>query len=135
MSACVISRCSNKLKTKKCANQPETQKSGNLCVNKPRDCFWLFYILSYIYVLQDKRVAFLPYHALSPVERETFNARRDLLTHLGNLLRRTVVRKEYERLVREEHDDDRSEYETNLRLLTIIAPSQSSNKPVIAPTY
>jgi len=56
----------------------------------------------------DKRVAFLPYHALSPAERDSFNARKDLLTHLGNLLRRTVVRKEYERLVREEQENDRS---------------------------
>ncbi|XP_075260391.1 ankyrin repeat and MYND domain-containing protein 1-like isoform X2 [Convolutriloba macropyga] len=56
----------------------------------------------------DKRVAFLPYHALSPAERDIFNARKDLLTHLGNLLRRTVVKKEYERLVREEQENDRS---------------------------
>ena len=63
-----------------------------------------------LYLLQDKRVAFLPYHALSPAERDIFNARKDLLTHLGNLLRRTVVKKEYERLVREEQENDRSEY-------------------------
>ena len=53
-------------------------------------------------------MAFLPYHALSPAERDIFNARRDLLTHLGNLLRKTVVRMEYERLVREEESNDRS---------------------------
>ena len=36
----------------------------------------------------------MPYHALNPVERDTFNARRQLLAHIGNILREKAVERE-----------------------------------------
>jgi hypothetical protein len=50
----------------------------------------------------DRRIAHMPYHALSHAERETFNARRKLLAHLGDILRMKAVERERERL---EEDD------------------------------
>jgi hypothetical protein len=42
---------------------------------------------------QDKRLAHMPYHALTPTERDTFNARKAILAHLSDLLRRKAVEK------------------------------------------
>ena len=39
----------------------------------------------------------MPYHALNAAERETFNARRQLLFHMGNLLRAKAVDRERQR--------------------------------------
>ena len=40
---------------------------------------------------QDRRIAHMPYHALTPDERETYAARRDMLAHLGHLFRQQAV--------------------------------------------
>ncbi|XP_038049851.1 ankyrin repeat and MYND domain-containing protein 1-like isoform X2 [Patiria miniata] len=51
---------------------------------------------------QDRRIAHMPYHALTHSERDTYNARRKLLAHLGDILREAAVRRERERLEMEE---------------------------------
>ncbi|XP_064638742.1 ankyrin repeat and MYND domain-containing protein 1-like isoform X2 [Lineus longissimus] len=50
----------------------------------------------------DRRIAHMPYHALTQAERETFNARRKLLAHDGDLLREAAVAKEKMRIEEEE---------------------------------
>ncbi|XP_067085546.1 ankyrin repeat and MYND domain-containing protein 1 [Osmerus mordax] len=50
---------------------------------------------------QDWRIAHTPYHALNPREREAYNARRQTLSLMGDLLRQAVVRLERQRLDRE----------------------------------
>nr|CAB3221702.1 ankyrin repeat and MYND domain-containing protein 1 [Phallusia mammillata] len=56
---------------------------------------WMFF--------RDSRIAHTPYHALSVKERETYNARKRLLSHLGSLLRHAAVLVERERLKQETH--------------------------------
>ncbi|XP_062901058.1 ankyrin repeat and MYND domain-containing protein 1 [Mobula hypostoma] len=46
---------------------------------------------------QDKRIAETPYHALSPEEREVYNARRFLLNFLGKPFRTAAIDKERKR--------------------------------------
>ena len=60
------------------------------------------FVLCSIYILQDRRIAHMPYHALTHAERETFNARRQLLAHLGDILRGKAVERERARLEAEE---------------------------------
>ena len=57
---------------------------------------------------QDRRIAHMPYHALTPAERETFNARRRLLAHLGDIIRQKATEKERQRLEDEERMGRRS---------------------------
>ncbi|KAL3848172.1 hypothetical protein ACJMK2_019046 [Sinanodonta woodiana] len=57
----------------------------------------------YIYNL-DRRIAYMPYHALTHDERETYNARRKLLAHMGDILRTKAVEREKKR-----HENERSE--------------------------
>ncbi|XP_071838604.1 ankyrin repeat and MYND domain-containing protein 1-like isoform X2 [Apostichopus japonicus] len=57
---------------------------------------------------QDKRIAHMPYHALTYNERDTYNARRKLLAHLGNILRSAAVQRERERLHHEATEGTRS---------------------------
>ncbi|XP_026201601.1 ankyrin repeat and MYND domain-containing protein 1 isoform X1 [Anabas testudineus] len=51
---------------------------------------------------QDLRIANTPFHALNMREREIFKTRRQLLTMMGDLLRKTVSQRETEYLEREE---------------------------------
>lgn len=44
----------------------------------------------------------MPYHALAPADRDTFNARHRLLGHLGHLLRQKAVERETERFQEED---------------------------------
>lgn len=55
--------------------------------------YWLFN--------KDTRIAHTPYHALSYQERDTYNARKRLLSHLGSLLRDAAVKMERDKLRRE----------------------------------
>lgn len=51
---------------------------------------------AYFKYFQDKRIAHTPYHALLPEERDTYNARKQLLEHLGKLTREAALAKEQE---------------------------------------
>ncbi|XP_052104362.1 ankyrin repeat and MYND domain-containing protein 1-like isoform X1 [Mytilus californianus] len=53
---------------------------------------------------QDRRIAHMPYHALTHAERDTYNARKKLLEHLGDILRTKAVERERFRL-----EDDNSQ--------------------------
>ncbi|XP_078613135.1 ankyrin repeat and MYND domain-containing protein 1-like [Branchiostoma floridae x Branchiostoma japonicum] len=57
---------------------------------------------------QDRRIAHTPYHALTHAERDTYNARRKLLAHLGELLREAAVAREREILEQDERDGRKS---------------------------
>ncbi|KAJ8279854.1 hypothetical protein COCON_G00069200 [Conger conger] len=46
---------------------------------------------------QDGRIAHTPYHALSPAERDVYNARRHLLGVMGDVLRQAAVQAEHQR--------------------------------------
>ena len=63
----------------------------------------------YMYNL-DRRIAHMPYHALTHAERETFNARRKLLAHLGDILRTKAVEREKRRIEEEENSGQRSRH-------------------------
>ncbi|KAM9461616.1 ankyrin repeat and MYND domain-containing protein 1 isoform 2-T2 [Clarias gariepinus] len=47
---------------------------------------------------KDWRVAHIPYHTLKPQEREAYNARRDLITTLAELMRKAATSMEKQRL-------------------------------------
>lgn len=55
----------------------------------------------YMYSL-DRKIANVPYHALAPADRETFNARKRLLEHLGHLQRQKAVERETKRFQTED---------------------------------
>lgn len=55
----------------------------------------------------------MPYHALTHSERETYNARRKLLAHIGDILRDKSVKKDMHRLKDEENKVARSKYASN----------------------
>ena len=59
-------------------------------------------------ILQDRRIAHMPYHALTHSERETFNARRALLAHLGDTMRMKAVEREKQRLMMESREGRQS---------------------------
>ncbi|KAL0160456.1 hypothetical protein M9458_044181, partial [Cirrhinus mrigala] len=46
---------------------------------------------------QNQRMAHTPYHALNKHERQAYNARRQLLDLMGDLLRQAAIRMEKER--------------------------------------
>ena len=48
----------------------------------------------YIINLKDRRIAHTPYHALNALERACHNARKDVLEHLGHLLRTAALKRE-----------------------------------------
>ncbi|XP_013418534.1 ankyrin repeat and MYND domain-containing protein 1-like [Lingula anatina] len=56
----------------------------------------------------DRRIAHMPYHALTHAERDTYNARRKLLGHVGDIMRVKAVEKEAQRLEEEEREGRRS---------------------------
>ncbi|VEL14078.1 unnamed protein product [Protopolystoma xenopodis] len=49
----------------------------------------------------DERVSRIPYHALSPTERETYNGRRTVMVHLAKRIRDAVVARQVVRSGRE----------------------------------
>ena len=51
----------------------------------------------------------MPYHALTHAERETYNARRKLLAHVGDIMRNKAVEREKRRMMEEEKAGSRSE--------------------------
>lgn len=51
--------------------------------------------------MQDWRVAHIPYHALKPQEREAYNARRQLITMMAELMRQAATSMEKQRLENE----------------------------------
>ncbi|KAM9796907.1 ankyrin repeat and MYND domain-containing protein 1-like isoform 2-T2 [Syngnathus typhle] len=66
---------------------------------------------------QDKRIANTPFSTLNTEERETFQARRHILSLMGDLLRNEAVEREKEQLEREKHllqnsDDTSSDKQT-----------------------
>ena len=50
----------------------------------------------------------MPYHALTQAERETYNARRKLLSHIGDIMRNKAVEREKKKNYNEERDGIRS---------------------------
>ncbi|XP_072517198.1 ankyrin repeat and MYND domain-containing protein 1 [Salminus brasiliensis] len=57
---------------------------------------------AYYQFSQDRRICHTPYHALSQHEREAYNARRQLLSTMGVLLRQAAVSMEKQRLEKEQ---------------------------------
>ncbi|XP_048250005.1 ankyrin repeat and MYND domain-containing protein 1-like isoform X2 [Haliotis rufescens] len=57
---------------------------------------------------QDRRIAHMPYHALTHAERETYNARKKLLAHVGDIMRGKAVERERRRLEEEFREGQRS---------------------------
>ena len=53
----------------------------------------------------DKRIAHMPYHALTYAERETFNSRRGMLAHLADLLREKATEIQREQNERKKADE------------------------------
>ncbi|CAG5117826.1 unnamed protein product, partial [Candidula unifasciata] len=68
-------------------------------------------VVDYLYHVynQDRRIAHVPYHALTPAERETYNARRQLLAHVGDIARLKAVEREKRRNLEEEREGMRSQ--------------------------
>ncbi|XP_078381796.1 ankyrin repeat and MYND domain-containing protein 1-like isoform X2 [Oculina patagonica] len=56
---------------------------------------------------QDRKIAHTPYHALTVTERECYNARREMLDHLGDLLRTQVLKKEKELIEKQLEEAER----------------------------
>ncbi|CAH1780583.1 unnamed protein product [Owenia fusiformis] len=56
----------------------------------------------------DRRIAHMPYHALTYAERDTYNARRALLDHVGTIMRGAAIEKERDRLEDEMRHGQRS---------------------------
>lgn len=64
----------------------------------------------------------MPYHALSHAERDTYNARRRLLAHVGDILRTKAVEREKRRIDRESRDGKRSKLEKVMCLWSLLVP-------------
>ena len=81
---------------------------------------------------QDRRIAHMPYHALTHAERETYNARRKLLAHIGGILRTKAVDQERRRLQEESQAGRRSRsiYTVDSSLHTGASLTSKSNKKV-----
>ncbi|KAI8772528.1 ankyrin repeat and MYND domain-containing protein 1 isoform X1 [Biomphalaria glabrata] len=64
---------------------------------------------AYYMFSQDRRIAHMPYHALTPAERDTYNARKRLLAHVGDIMRVKAVEREKQRIADEEKVGVRSQ--------------------------
>ena len=62
-----------------------------------------------MYFLQNWRIARTPYHSLNQRERGAYNARRQLLSTMANLLRQAAVSTEKQRLEAEQSQGIHSE--------------------------
>ena len=69
---------------------------------------------------QDRRIAHMPYHALTHTERDTYNARRRLLGHLGDILRQKAVDRERMRLYEEEMEGRGSKEKKLIKYLLLL---------------
>ncbi|XP_049910886.1 ankyrin repeat and MYND domain-containing protein 1 [Epinephelus moara] len=78
---------------------------------------------------QDSRIANTPFHALNMRERETFKARHQLLSMMGDLLRQTAGQRERENLEREQYSTLYSTSGTE-RSVHTGADAISSNAPL-----
>lgn len=56
----------------------------------------------------DRRIAHMPYHALNPAERLIYNSRRELLAHIGSVLRLKAVEREKRKIEEEQRSGDTS---------------------------
>ena len=64
----------------------------------------------------------MPYHALTQAERETYNARKKLLAHAGDILRNKAVEREKNKNFSDEKVGIRSKYlESNISCLHHLA--------------
>jgi hypothetical protein len=72
-------------------------------------------------VLQNvRRIAHMPYHALTHAERDTYNARKRLLEHLGDILRTKAVERERMRLDDENSQDKEHIEPSFINILNVI---------------
>ncbi|XP_068685368.1 ankyrin repeat and MYND domain-containing protein 1-like [Montipora foliosa] len=70
---------------------------------------------------QDRKIAHTPYHALSATERDCYNARREMLDHLGDLLRTQVLKKEKELIDKQIKEAEKQTDEEKLEVTSLSA--------------
>lgn len=70
---------------------------------------------------QDRKIAHTPYHALSATERDCYNARREMLDHLGDLLRTQVLKKEKELIDKQIEEAEKLADEEKVKRISLSA--------------